>query len=174
MRQKSGNSITSVLLIIYFVALLWILLLKLGVRFSYMEQRSINLIPFGEQLLSRGRPDIAELILNVIVFVPLGVYSGALFKRWGLRNKALFFFLTSLTIEGIQYTLSIGAFDITDLITNTTGGLIGLMIFASIQKLFSDKMRAQKFVNIVGAAGTILMVSLLVLLKLNMLPIKYQ
>ncbi|HEU0143478.1 MAG TPA: VanZ family protein, partial [Nitrososphaera sp.] len=153
----------------YLIALYWILLLKLGVRFSYMGDRRANLIPFSEPLILTS-----ENILNLVIFVPLGIYAGVLFKRWIFGNKLLFFFLLSLLVEGLQYILRVGAFDVTDIITNTFGGIIGLMIFKAIEKAFSNSVKAQKFINKIAATGTVLMILLLVLLKMNMLPVRYQ
>ena len=92
------NKLTTVLFIIYLIALFWILLFKLGVRFSYMENRSVNLIPFSEPLISNGKIDFGEIILNVVIFVPLGIYAGVLFKRWTFGKKLFFFFLISLIV----------------------------------------------------------------------------
>jgi glycopeptide antibiotics resistance protein len=66
--NNKTNKLTSVLFIIYLIVLFWILLFKLGVRFSYMENRNVNLIPFG-------KIDVSETILNVVIFVPLGIYA---------------------------------------------------------------------------------------------------
>ncbi|CAN5696389.1 glycopeptide resistance protein VanZ1 [soil metagenome] len=167
------NKVTKGLLIIYLVALFWILLFKFGVQFSYMESRSVNLIPFRELFLN-GKIDVAETILNVVIFIPLGIYAGALFKRWSLGNKLFFFFLISLMFEVLQFFLSVGAFDVTDIITNTIGGIIGLLMFKAIEKLVNISIKTQKFINIIAATGTVLMIVLLVLLKMNMLPVRYQ
>jgi glycopeptide antibiotics resistance protein len=172
--QNSSNKLTKALFIIYLIALLWILLFKLGVRFSYMGTRSVNLIPFNEFFLSNIKIDRAEIILNVVVFVPLGIYAGVLFKKWTWGHKLFFFFLISLMLEGLQFIFRIGAFDITDIITNILGGIIGLLIFEAIEKLFNNSVKSQKFVNTIAAMGTAIMISLLLLLKLNMLPIRYQ
>ena len=172
--SNRANRLTNALLVIYLIALFWILLFKLGVQFSYMGSRSVNLIPFGEPLTTNGKTDISEIILNMVIFVPLGIYAGVLFKRWSWGKKLFFFFLTSLTIEGLQFILRVGAFDITDIITNISGGIIGLMIFKIIEKLFNNSVRSQKFINIIAATGTIVIISLLLLLKLNMLPVRYQ
>ena len=76
--------------------------------------------------------------------------------------------------EGIQFILGIVAFDVTDIITNTLGGIIGLLIFKAIEKVLKNNLKAQKFINIIAALGTVLMILLLFLLKLNMLPIRYK
>ena len=168
------NTLTTVLFIIYLVILCWILLLKLGVRFSYMENRNVNLVPFREYLISHGKIDFAENILNAVIFIPLGVYTGVLFTRWRFVNKFFFFFLTSLSIEGLQFIFKIGAFDITDVIINISGGIIGLLIFEGIKKIFNNSFKVQKFINTIAAIGTVLIILFLLLLKLNMLPIRYQ
>ncbi len=163
------NVLTTVLFIIYLFALYWILLLKLGVRFSYMGERRTNLVPFSELSILTS-----ENILNVVIFVPLGIYAGILFEKWHFSKKLFFVFLISLLVEGLQYILRVGAFDITDIITNTLGGMIGLMIFKGLEKAFSNHIKAQKFMNKIAAAGTALMILLLVLLKMNMLPVRYR
>lgn len=169
-----ANKLTNALFLIYLMVIFWILVFKLGVRFSYMGNRSVNLIPFSEFFASNGKIDFVEIILNVIIFLPLGIYAGVLFERWTFRKKIIFFFLTSLLIEGLQFILKVGAFDITDIITNISGGIIGLTIFQVIEKIFNNGYKTQKFINIISAIGTVLIISLLLLLKLNMLPIKYQ
>jgi glycopeptide antibiotics resistance protein len=166
--------LTKTLFTIYLLSLLWILLLKLGVRFSYMESRSINFIPFREFVLYNSKGDLAEIILNVVIFIPLGIYVGLLFFRWSFVKKLIFFLLISLMFEVLQFALSIGAFDITDLITNTFGGMIGLLLFKAIEVLFKNPVKAQKFINIVAAVSSVVMLLFLLFLKLNLLPVRYQ
>ena len=163
------NGLTIGLFIIYLIALCWILLFKLGVQFSYMQERRTNLIPFNESLILRS-----ENILNLVIFVPLGIYTGILFKKWLFGKKVFFVIILSLLVEGLEYILRLGAFDITDIITNSLGGVIGLMIFNGLKKVFSDHLKAQRFINKIAATGTAFMILLLVLLKMNMLPVRYQ
>lgn len=81
MESKSkADKLTLVLLVIYLIAIVWILLFKLGVRFSYMEHRQVNLIPFKDLILN-GKTEYDESIMNVIIFLPLGIYTGTLFKN---------------------------------------------------------------------------------------------
>src|SRR5690349_12415240 len=104
---NTSNRLTAVLLVIYLMALCWILLLKFGVRFSYMHNRRVSLIPFN-QYIQYGTLNMSETLLNVAVFIPLGVYAGILFNSWNFSKKLLFFFLVSLTVEGLQYILAVG------------------------------------------------------------------
>jgi glycopeptide antibiotics resistance protein len=164
-----SNNVTKLLFVIYLVALCWILLFKLGVRFSYMAERRVNLVPFNGRAVLHG-----EAIMNVVIFVPFGIYAGVLFQRWTFGKKLFFFFGISLLFEALQFIFKIGAFDVTDIITNTIGGALGLILFQAIGKLFSNTVKTQYFINITGVTGTVLLILILVLLKLNLLPVRYQ
>jgi glycopeptide antibiotics resistance protein len=132
-----------------------------------MASRRVNLIPFSNA-------DVAEMISNAVIFVPLGIYAGVLLKSWSFGKKLLFVFIISLIIEALQFALAVGAFDITDIVNNTAGGLIGLTIFGGIEKMFKNTVRTQRFINVFAAIGTVLMITFLFLLKMNLLPIRYQ
>jgi glycopeptide antibiotics resistance protein len=93
---------------------------------------------------------------------------------WKIKYNVLFIFLTTFLFETIQFIFRLGAFDITDVITNTLGGAIGLLLFQSSQKLVNDRNKVQRAINIIASLGTLVMISFLVLLKLNLLPIRYQ
>lgn len=172
--QSAVNRLTQALLFIYLLVLIWVLLFKLGVNFSYVEQRSFNLIPFGASMISQGHLDFSEIILNVLIFIPLGVYTNQLFHRWSLGGQVWSMAGISLLFEGLQYLCRTGAFDITDVITNTTGGVLGLLIGTFLQKILGITLRAQQFINLIGVIGTTVIIILLILLRLNMLPIRYQ
>jgi glycopeptide antibiotics resistance protein len=113
---------------LYLALLAWVILLKMhtGGFGDLTDRRALNLVPFGAtgQMHALGSQEIA---LNVLVFVPLGVLTYLVARR---RSARLLFPVigTSLAFEIIQFTFGIGASDITDLITNTIGGLLGLSI----------------------------------------------
>lgn len=169
-----SNQITKILLAIYLVVCCWILLFKLGVQFSYMPKRSFNLLPFDGFYRAHRRADKPELILNILIFIPLGLYFAALFRQWTWQRSLLAFFLTSLSFEAIQFIGKIGAFDVTDIITNTSGGLIGWMLFTCLRKLTGSSTKAQGVVNVICTLGTLFIITLLVLLKMDRLPIHYK
>jgi glycopeptide antibiotics resistance protein len=91
-----------------------------------------------------------------------------------LGKKLFLFSLISLIIEVLQYIFGIGAFDITDIINNTLGGIIGLMIYTGLEKVFGNRTKTQKIINILATIGTVSMILLLFLLKTNRLGIRYQ
>lgn len=175
MKDHQTYKLTQVLFVIYLMSLVWILLFKLGVHFSYVgSSRIINLLPYREPLFLNGKFDWSETFMNVVIFVPLGLYTGILYKRWSIEKKLFLVFSTSLIIEVLQYILAIGAADITDIINNSLGGIVGLMIYIGIEKVFKSRVKAQKFINIIATIGTITMIVLLFLLKTNHLGIRYE
>ena len=111
------NKLTYVLFIIYLVALVWIVIFKLNISLPPIKStRSVNLVPFSKPLILNGKVDLGEMILNVLVFIPLGVYAGVLYKSWSNGKKILLFFGVSLLCELCQLILGVGVFDITDII----------------------------------------------------------
>ena len=85
---------------------------------------TLNLIPFQDFSTS----NIMGMVLNMVMFAPLGFLLPAYFERyrhWGRTLAAGF--LTSLTVELIQL-FTFRATDVDDLIMNTLGTLVGLLI----------------------------------------------
>ena len=139
-----------------------------------MDSRKVNLIPFHAPVVLHGKTDFGEIILNVIIFIPFGIYAGMVFEKWRFGKYLLLFFLSSLLLEATQFVCRIGAFDSTDIITNTFGGIIGCLLFKAIEKLLRSTVKAQKLINILAGLGTVLLLLFLVLLKTNRLWIRYQ
>ena len=125
------RTLSRILFAAYLFILLWLVLFK----FSYdpfaiirdFQTRSLNLIPFA--FARKG-----ETISNIVVFIPFGVMLGVNFKQVAFRYKVAIIFAFSLAVEIIQYVLAIGVTDITDLIMNTLGGLIGLTAYDVVSK----------------------------------------
>lgn len=162
------NQVTIALFAIYLMALYWIIVLKFNIT-AYHDriERSINWIPFREAVLYQSRMDLNEILLNIFIFIPLGLYVGILFKQRNLIRKTAIFFSLSFLLESSQFILKVGAFDITDLINNSFGGLLGLILFRGLEKAFQNRERAQRVINIIALVGTVLILSFLIFLKLN-------
>ncbi|MBZ2175601.1 VanZ family protein [Schnuerera sp. xch1] len=143
MKDKGKNiKLTKVLFFIYLISVFWIIVFKLSLPFSELGyMRSINLIPFSESLIINGRLDFSEIIMNVVIFIPIGIYSEILFKEWTVSKKIFLFFLISLMCEVSQFILGIGASDITDIINNILGGTIGLLIYRAIERYQKTVLR---------------------------------
>ena len=108
---------------VYLALLVWVILWKVHLPFiGRDDMREIKLVPFapGE---GYGFNDPYELLANLLLFVPLGIYLGVL----GVKGRVPIIVGTSLTLEVAQYVLATGSSDITDVLVNTAGGLVGLL-----------------------------------------------
>ncbi|HAU4829470.1 TPA: glycopeptide resistance protein VanZ1 [Clostridioides difficile] len=158
MKSRKHN-ITKGLFIVYIIILTWIILFKLQFDISSLETmnlRSINLIPFAGSLIINNRVDISEIILNVAIFVPFGIYVCMLKEEWSFIKKVIPIFIASLVFETLQYIFALGASDITDLIGNTLGGIIGIAVFMLLSKIF--KNNTIKIINVLALIVTIIVV----------------
>jgi glycopeptide antibiotics resistance protein len=112
------------------------------------------LIPFA----GLSRSHLSETVYNCIVFIPFGLLLSISFKQVNYWRRLIFIFIFSAVVEVTQFIFAIGVTDITDIITNTLGGLLGLILYDISGKYFDEKKRDQ-FVIIVG---TILLALLIV------------
>ncbi len=136
-----SRKLTTTLLIAYMLVLSWIVLFKATLTFTYLNVgRSINLIPFGAMLVLNGKANYNEIIYNVLVFVPLGIFLCMLAKKKSFAHLVVPIVLLSLFYEVVQYIFAIGASDITDLIANSLGGVIGIGVFYVFHKIFKDNV----------------------------------
>lgn len=149
--------VTSILFIVYFLLLTWIIVFKMELSMSNLvAERSINFIPFKESAIVNGRISFSEIINNAIVFIPVGVFTAMLADNLKFIKMAAVPFGISLFYEITQYIFAVGACDVTDLINNTLGGIVGILIFKLRRKVLGDK--AYKVVNIFSIVCVVLIV----------------
>lgn len=145
------------LLVLYLVTLTWLVLFKLKFNISRVlnyHHRSLNLVPFGASKIVNGRIDFGEIILNCVFFIPFGLLLNVNFKKIGFLPKLVFILVFSVAAELIQYVFAIGATDITDVISNTTGGFIGLILY----DLSNKYIKTEKLDRFIICAGILLFV----------------
>ena len=137
MRKKT---VAVIAFAVYILLLIWLVLFKLEVNIADLPRyRDLILIPFSRPGAVNMRTVVMEIIDNILFFIPLGLLLSALGfpkKAWG---RVLAGFLLSLFFETIQYAFAIGTADVTDLIDNTLGTLIGVAAYLGIARLLKDK-----------------------------------
>jgi glycopeptide antibiotics resistance protein len=115
-------------------ALLVIATLTLAASRRSGEAVQIVLMPFQnliDALDGEGglRFAVAELVGNVLLFVPLGMALRWRLPRVGVARLTIVAMLVSVTIETLQAILGTGRWaTTTDVITNTVGGLLGAIV----------------------------------------------
>lgn len=128
--------------IIYILSCLYVAILLYIVFFAERRARitehTANLyltrsLIFPNKGLSNEANDVIlnysiNLIGNIILFIPMPIISISLFYKKNILSTILFCILISFLIELIQYTFKLGVADIDDILLNTVGIAIGMII----------------------------------------------
>ncbi|WHZ58648.1 VanZ family protein [Metabacillus hrfriensis] len=161
------------MLAVYLFVLTWIILVKMQFSFQDLPDfRGINLIPFAGSASVNNQIDFNEIIFNVLAFIPFGIYISMLKPNWSFLKKIAVIAGVSLLFEVLQFIFAIGGSDITDLMGNTLGGIIGVGVYIVFCKLFSTK--ANKILNVLASIGTICIFALFLLLIIGVITYKFQ
>lgn len=103
-----------------------------------------QLIPIAADLIGQGHLDwlvssktlIVEFVVNVALFVPLGLALPFVCKKISLLKATLIGFGSSFSIELLQCFIDNRNSNIDDLICNTLGAVVGYLLYLLIKKLF--------------------------------------
>jgi glycopeptide antibiotics resistance protein len=155
-KRSSTRAATIVLFVVYLVLLAWIILWRLEPPYVGATTRVIKLVPF---VATRGFGASApgEVLANVLFFVPFGLYVGLLAPSWSWWKVGAVIAGTSVVFEALQFVLAVGSTDITDVITNTTGGLAGFALLALLRRRGRERVdaRTARVVGILTVLGVL-------------------
>ena len=126
--------------------------------------RSINLIPFYYDKEIGTVFHLKEVFENLLIFVPMGIYLQMLLPKCRFHGKQIIIAGTSLLLEVAQYVLAIVRSDITDLITNFMGGLLGLALYGMMARLLKNRETADKLFFILAVIVSVVVVGFLALI----------
>lgn len=144
------------LLCVYLLLLAGVILFKLPFYSTAGDTaRVINLIPLSGSFDDQGDLIWGEIAYNTLMFVPFGIYLGML-TQWTFRRQVLVIAGLSLGFELAQYVFALGVTDVTDLIDNTLGGVVGIGIATALTKLFGAA--ATRIVGVLASLLTALVV----------------
>jgi len=109
------------------------------------EKERINLRPF--LMFKQFRLGSTQVVGNFIMLLPLGIYVPLLFpKLSGFFKVLIVCFLVSVSIELMQLITSYRSSDIDDVILNTSGSVIGYLIYKFIKGIAINE-RYQNFIH---------------------------
>lgn len=157
--KKFSEKIAIISFLIYLLLLTWIIVFKFRLDFSSLKHiQSINLIPFKANSVVNG---MKETFINLILFVPLGMYLQFLLKK---NFKLIIIFLISFIFEVMQYILCIGVSDITDIIMNFIGGVLGIILMLFLYKKLSKIIEKNKLEKTLGYLSIMIPITMLLFL----------
>lgn len=137
-REKAVKNIT-ILLLFEYVFLIY----GLTVIFRETSSRLSHIFkPFWsykEMLHGKMQPLIYEMVMNVVLFLPVGFLLGSQVSKRSAKQQWLIVFLLgmglSISIEVLQLVFQKGSFEFDDIMHNPLGCLIGLAIWRGCAKL---------------------------------------
>ena len=103
-----------------------------SINFTY-----VHIKPFNDLILGHYG-SLKQVILNIVMTVPFGFLYSSLKKNIGMGKVIISTFLLSFVIEIIQLIMTVfllhyRSCDVTDLITNMIGGMIGFILYKSVK-----------------------------------------
>jgi glycopeptide antibiotics resistance protein len=129
--------LVNTLLYLYFISVLYVTLMPIIASLPYIVNhpyRFLHIQPFGDLISGRGDA-VRQVLLNIIMMMPFG-FLIPIVKKQKLFVCVFKTFLFSLGIELLQPLLhGTRSSDITDLITNTIGGMIGYLLYLVFKPL---------------------------------------
>ena len=152
-RIKRKKRLINILL--YSVAVFYILLLLLILFRQRHAVRSVNLIPLrgitafltGKDLVTGSMENawfirgfaLSNILGNIVIFVPLGVYLTLFHKDKAVWKNTLWVVLASVAAEAAQFAFKMGIGDIDDVILNGLGGLLGVLLCRGIYRVCKNE-----------------------------------
>lgn len=170
--EKQFKFLSTCIFIMFFIIIIWIITFKCNLvqsitdtylffkEMTVIERIKFDLVPFKDYIegpfISQIKTIIEDDILNILFFVPLGMYASLFIKKHKFIKVFLFSFLLSLFFETFQLFSLIGSFSTKDLITNVLGSIIGYFIY----RLMYKKENSQRKIKIYNVISTIVVVIL--------------
>ena len=148
----TSKKVTRYLFYAYLILLTWGILFKFETQLEhinlFMDDRHVNWIPFSAPLIVNGEVDFIEMVINLLFFIPLGVCLPLIKTDWSIWRSIALGLLLSLLFESLQFLFAIGMTDVTDVLLNTSGVVLGLIVYHLFVKFLQTQ--ARKWVNVIG------------------------
>ena len=121
-----------------------------------------NFIPFKEIFrYDLGTPKfIKNIIGNIIMFIPFGFFASYFLKSKKISIPLILTIILTTTIETVQYYIG-RVFDIDDIILNIVGGILGYLLFITMDFL-QNKIPGLKINHILNLLIIIIIVIIVI------------
>ena len=146
------------LAVVYLGLLVWVVLWKLEVPHLGWRELYVKLVPFV-RVAGYGASAPGEVLANVALFLPLGVYARLLGPSWRWWGVATAGAALSLALEVTQAALRIGSADSTDVLANAAGALVGLGLATLVQDAWGEREGARALTHLGAVTTALVLVS---------------
>lgn len=137
-KQGKDKLVIKTLMYIYISFVLFFTLMPIIASLPHIFDHSyvfMNMNLFSDVFGGRG-DFVRQVLLNVIMTIPFGFLLPLTNKKYNFIKVVLYTFLFSLCIELLQPLINgVRSSDITDLVTNTCGGIIGYIFYLIFKPL---------------------------------------
>ncbi|WP_165314378.1 VanZ family protein [Agromyces protaetiae] len=132
---RTPRHFAAILFLVYLALLVWLVMWKFETPWIGNDfDRQIKLVPFiAAGAFGASRP--LEVLANVVIFVPFGVYLALLAPSWPWWRTALVAAAASTGLEIGQYAFAVGSTDVTDVIVNAGGALVGFALASRTRRM---------------------------------------
>lgn len=115
---------------------------------------SINVVPFFDMI-----SDFKNACLNILLFIPLGVFLPVLWDKYRNIKTTLIVGLFVTCIIEVMQIFTLRTTDINDIITNTVGTLFGYFLATKITKNFTQHTLSNaKNTDLFIISGTVIVI----------------
>ncbi len=175
--EKTLNHLSKIIFIIYIGLLVWVVMFKCNLidsiyrAYAFMSEQTLKerflrfIVPFKDYTEAFFQNQIKTLvkddILNVVIFIPMGLYLSYFFKESKLVKALLITLAISIFFEVFQLLSLLGSFATKDLITNLVGCAIGCLLFLLIYKKENGKTKIM-VLNVISTAAILIFAPVLV------------
>ena len=108
---------------------------------TYHSKQEHNFIPFWSyKAIHEGRVHlVTENILNVFLFVPLGLLLCGTFYRIKWYQALMVSMVLSIAIETLQYKMKLVFSEFDDVFHNVIGCLVGFVVYKAVNYYFAKR-----------------------------------
>ncbi|MBQ9730505.1 MAG: VanZ family protein [Bacilli bacterium] len=169
--SKLLNNLSKILFIIYLLLFVWVIIFKCNIdsslvngyqylkTISLKERFMLYLIPFKKYETDSLIKMTIDMILNIIIFIPFGLYLSYFIKKNKFIKTLVISIGVTLFIEFFQLFSLLGSFQTEDIIVNILGGVLGYTAYLLIYK---DNPYRIKILNICSLVAIFIFLPVLI------------
>lgn len=148
---KKIHRTAAIALCLYLICLFWIVILKCNLRQGVLESRQFMAEKeiWERIVFSLGKfaeSERFDTVINIFIFIPIGLLLPILIKDGACFKSAMIGIATTFLVEMTQLLVPIGGFTYIDIINNSLGAFLGVIIHYQLNQRVKED-RAVTLIN---------------------------